>query len=234
MSAAFVRASAWRAAMDIAESEDIFERDPWRIPDKDGKYPVVKSRRVFVRYYEDPNLSLGRLPNFLYDKGYSEQGRPLEPSYGNTFIIVPIYDNRGREAHTYLEHIIRHYDRLDDYTYFLQGNPYAHSADLETDFSQQDDFRWITRQMFVCNGKGEPNHPGMPLDSFYRRIFEKDPPEKYEFASGAQFCVSKERILSRPLWFYVRAQQLEADPEFNMHYAWMMERLWHNMFFDEI
>ena len=34
--------------------------------------------------------------------------------------------NVGREAHTYVSHIIKHYDALDNITVFVQGNPFDH------------------------------------------------------------------------------------------------------------
>ena len=41
--------------------------------------------------------------------------------------------NIGREGETYLNHIIRKYENLDEYTIFTQGNPFAHNPDFLDD-----------------------------------------------------------------------------------------------------
>ena len=39
-----------------------------------------------------------------------------------------IIENKGREAHTYLTHIVENYHNLDDFTIFTQGNPFDHAS----------------------------------------------------------------------------------------------------------
>jgi len=38
--------------------------------------------------------------------------------------------NVGREQHTYFKYIYDNYDNLEDYTVFLQGNPFDHTRDI--------------------------------------------------------------------------------------------------------
>jgi hypothetical protein len=52
---------------------------------------------------------------------------PLNAPDGVTILRLP---NIGREADTYLTHIIDNYDNLGDITIFCQGNPFDHSPDM--------------------------------------------------------------------------------------------------------
>ena len=71
---------------------------------------------VISRYKEDLGWEES-YTNVVYNKGVS---------LPNT-ITLP---NVGREGHTYIYHILSNYENLDDYTVFLQGNPFYHSPDL--------------------------------------------------------------------------------------------------------
>ena len=55
---------------------------------------------------------------FLYNKG---------PDFVEGALVLP---NVGREGHTIFHYICENYDILDDYTVFLQGNPFDHSPDI--------------------------------------------------------------------------------------------------------
>jgi len=65
---------------------------------------------------------------FIYNKG--EKINSIE----NTSL-----PNIGREAHTYLTHIVNNYDNLDDILIFSQGNP-DHIKNLD-DFNLDDNFK---------------------------------------------------------------------------------------------
>jgi hypothetical protein len=57
----------------------------------------------------------------IYNKGI----KLIEEDYNEILM-----ENVGREGHTYYSHIVNNYDNLDDYTIFLQGNPFDHSPNL--------------------------------------------------------------------------------------------------------
>jgi hypothetical protein len=83
---------------------------------------------VIARHREDLRW-LKRVPRSMratvYNKGEDgQQGEPLP--------------NIGREAHTYLHHIVRHYDDLADVTVFCQGKPFDHVPDLHKTLRQLD------------------------------------------------------------------------------------------------
>ena len=82
--------------------------------------------------------------------------------------------NVGREAHTYLHHIVHNYDNLADYTCFLQGDPIPHihhsrSTDILDNIIKNVDafpsFFWISEAI----GKTIPTVPNMVLA--YKRMF---------------------------------------------------------------
>jgi hypothetical protein len=139
-------------------------------------------------------------------------------------------ENVGHEGHTYIKHIVDNYDELAKYTIFVQGNPFEHSPDLcgkidnITNVLESGnpfpDFYWLTRHMFRTDFeyKREPNCKLWPNIKYaYEKVFGSEPTmECLIFGGGAQFCVSKERIHERPLYFYKNILDIfEHVPEGN-------------------
>lgn len=89
---------------------------------------------VIARYNENLDwLKSIKIPYIIYNKGNE--------------IDLPNFklDNVGRESHTYIYHIIKNYDKLDDWTCFLQGDPMYHINFLINeksfyDFKKGDNF----------------------------------------------------------------------------------------------
>jgi hypothetical protein len=104
------------------------------------------------------------------------KGKPIEGDY--KLIRLP---NVGREGHTYYKHICDNYDNLDDYTVFLQGNPFDHSPDLVKDLSKyidaidnaelDVDFEFLSNQVTGCNLSGCRFHRRIPLIEVYEKLF---------------------------------------------------------------
>lgn len=119
--------------------------------------------------------------------------------------------NVGREGHTYFHYICENYECLDHYTAFLQGNPFDHSpdicrqlkellsdSDIVLDFSYFHTHRVSFNLLYGCYF-----HPGLPIGEVYRTLFHKEVVDRdISFCPGAQFIVSRERILKRPREFY--------------------------------
>lgn len=53
------------------------------------------------------------------------KGEKLDEGYNEHLL-----ENVGREGHTYYNYICENYDKLSDYTIFLQGHPFDHSPNL--------------------------------------------------------------------------------------------------------
>ena len=150
--------------------------------------------------------------------------------------------NVGREAHTYLHHIVENYDALPDLTIFAQGKPFDHAFDFHktlralaatpTDIS----FRWLGHiidtddengaRLFATWSKNNGNER-LDMNGFHRALFGMDGPAKYTFVLGAQFIASRELIQSRSLEFWRRALQISVGFPDAAH---CYERSWDKVF----
>jgi len=151
--------------------------------------------------------------------------------------------NVGREAHTYLHHLIERHDTLAELTVFVQGHPFDHAPDLHkvlrdlADGSfKVPDFHWLGfladtddcrgRRLFVPWSKN-PDRAQLPLDEFHQQIFGRPGPAFYRFFVGAQFIVARDTIFRRSLLFYERARNLAAMAPLAPH---CFERCWDRVF----
>lgn len=160
---------------------------------------------VVSRYCEDISWTFEfREHLVLYNKG-------LDTIEGS--IQLP---NVGREGHTYFTYICDNYDKLDDYTVFLQGNPFDHSPEICEYLRRFDpkkncvDFEYFNPVMFDYNLiHGCRYHYGLPISRVYEYLFDKPVADiNVEYGPGAQFIVSRERILKRPPEFYKKIVDL--------------------------
>lgn len=191
---------------------------------------------VIARYKEDinwlTNISQIELIDqiYIYNKFYTESDF-IEKHCRN--ISLP---NIGREAHTYLYHIVQNYNQLNDVTVFLQGDPFPHSMGLEKQLrSIPTECMSATLPLNKVETENEhhryryhDSHPhGLYLAYFMDILFDinLDRLQTMNVAYGAQFCVPKDIILSRPLDFYkyllkiVSRKTLSVEP-------YIFERLW--------
>jgi hypothetical protein len=139
--------------------------------------------------------------------------------------------NVGREAHTYLTHIINRYDSLADVTVFLQGDPHDHVRHLKQQLDEvptDPGFRELGHTPVVEDGAGNPSQPGIDSAGLYRALFRSHPPAFYPFHSGANFAVSRAAIRRRPLEFYQRALTAVLSSRSG---PWEIERVWPRIFF---
>jgi hypothetical protein len=154
-------------------------------------------------------------------------------------IVLP---NVGREGHTYFHYICENYDCLDDYTVFLQGNPFPHAHDvcsrlhsfLNKPLHYNMDFQYLNTEQVMCNIlHGCYWHPNLPIARVYETLFEKAATNRdITFNPGAQFIVSKERILKRPKAFYQKIVDM-LGYHFGPDEGYAIERLHPLIFGDE-
>ncbi len=127
-----------------------------------------------------------------------------------------LLDNVGREGHTYYKYIYDNYDNLDDFSIFLQGNPFDHSPNILNTLHKYIDnknkniyFEHISEWIIKCNLNGCKHHYGLPLVDVYEKVFgQRKENMDFIFGAGAQFIVSKEVILKRPKEFYLKIIEL--------------------------
>ncbi len=155
--------------------------------------------------------------------------------------------NIGREAHTYLTYIVRHYHRLPKIVIFLQGRIDDHVKDVYQDptkyLDQARKIGYSFKSPELYDNWDRIKHNGIFLEKlknfqmklapctfgeFWKTIFGFDHPKQIFMTYSACFGISRERILSHPLQFYRTCLSFvsdHADPETG-HY---FERLWYSI-----
>ncbi|WP_319541440.1 DUF3431 domain-containing protein [uncultured Pseudodesulfovibrio sp.] len=167
-------------------------------------------------------------------------------------------ENIGREAHTYIKHIISEYDRLADMNIFLQGDPFDHIDDrgratVKTLRKQLADivdkavpFKGLAWFKLKCDRLGQPHDLRKPENEgrwsgwgrdipvgevFERLFFETMPKQIIARAPTGNFCVTGRRIRTRPKAFYEHCLRLiECDPNDEKNTGHAIERLWQHIF----
>lgn len=147
--------------------------------------------------------------------------------------------NVGREAHTYLHHIIHRYNDMADNTLFTQGNPFQHRS--RADFFDN----------YVKNLKNKAFYPNpctcaIPqswkphlmnikvsdgnIGTWWNTVFDEPYPIKgLKVIWNAIFRIKREHVHNRPRAFYQKAfvtLRHHVNPE-EGHY---FERVWGNIF----
>lgn len=180
---------------------------------------MVQFKLVVAKYKEDVSW-LGDLPHVIYNKD------PNGPS--------PL-PNIGREAHTYLHHIVSNYDNLDEYTIFVQGNPFDHSPNLLRNIqnissaTEVPDFMYLSEHILPCSSHGEfyyPPNEKPSIHQFHTFLFGQTPARDFVFGAGAQFMVSKKLIQHIPRQTYEKLLE-ESSKDFT---PWCIERFWQQIF----
>ena len=171
----------------------------------------------WIRISSNPNIK-----EKIYNKGANDI---IEET-----ILLP---NIGREAQTWIFHILSNYNNLAEYTIFLQGDPFEHYKNTtkilldipnslnslvkieEGLYSFSD--RMLEDTLEFCHTNFV--YP----DKLYKRYFVGKAPNSYKFPNGAQYIVHKNNILSKSNSFY---NYIIKTCEWNDHGPWSIERIW--------
>lgn len=173
---------------------------------------------VVARYTENIEWTK-QFPNvFIYNKGKTK----LDDSCNEICL-----DNVGREGHTYYKYICDNYDNLPDYVVFLQGNPFDHSPNIihnlnafihNINNNALDDFIFLSETIYNNSLSHECNAYWQCKNIYqnWKRVFgESSVNDECIFGAGAQFIVSKNKILKRKKEFYeniVKMLEYTIDP----------------------
>ena len=132
--------------------------------------------------------------------------------------------NVGREAHTYLHHIVHRYDSLAPCTIFCQGHPSPHVQDYVTAFSKNyEGFKELGWWAVEDDCQGRPHHPGLPLEACCLAILGDPGPEMFQFRAGAIFAADDKTIRAHSLDFWKRALDYSVREPLA---PWCLERAW--------
>lgn len=220
------------------------------------KQPAPALELVVARYREDLSWlrELG-LPATVYNKGPELDLTLLPPDVA--LLALP---NLGREAHTFLTHILRRYETLPQHTAFLQGNPFAHLAPPEEAavtpaglrqkllelVAKNQPFAGLAWFRLRCDTLGRPHDLAdpakrgrwkgwgrdIPVAATFEALFGAPAPGEFlASAPTGNMLVRRERILARPPEFYRRALDLVlADADDAENTGHAFERLWQAVF----
>lgn len=171
------------------------------------------------------------------------------------FRVVEL-QNVGRESQTYIEHIIRGYersnpiskfpsettgDKSDKITVFLQGNPDDHcpmsllkkSLDLAIDkiTSKKSVFENIGTRSIEIKDSIPRYHMSIKndLQQTSKDLLGAELPRNFYFGAGALIAVSEKAIRRRPLEFYLKANAM-LNKHVNPVRGFCFERLWSLIF----
>lgn len=200
---------------------------------------------LVVAHYTEDLSWLRNIPKdvqiTVYDKSPDHPGGPA---------AIPL-PNVGREAHTYLHHILSRYDSLAEWTIFCQGKPFDHAYDFKktlrafTDGSwfansteQHTDphFYWLGHLIDTDDDQGHrlfrpwsKNDDGRGLDmrGFHRALFGTDGPNLYTFVLGAQFAIHRNLLRQKTVSFYEQALRVSTTFPDAAH---CYERSWDRVF----
>jgi hypothetical protein len=185
----------------------------------------MKTDVVVARYREDLAW-LGLLPPgprvWVYNKG------PLPPPTSTVGHVICL-PNTGREAETFLHHIVTNYEDLADTTVFLQGQPFDHDLsmdDLRGALDGAAGSRAVSGTSVVCDRFGLPHHR-LGIADLFGAIYRTQAPPTFRFSPGAQYTVRRED-LQRPgkaFWERVYGLCMQRD-----EFPWEVERLWPLLF----
>ncbi|RIV23700.1 DUF3431 domain-containing protein [Fibrisoma montanum] len=178
-----------------------------------ARFPI---ELVVARYHEPLNW-LRKVPKTVQITVYDKHERDPYPG------AVPL-PNVGREAHTYLHHLVTRYDSLAEWTVFCQGKPFDHAYDFHHQLrafaanpADIGSFRWLGHIIDTDDDQGErlfrqwsknDDQRGLDIRGFHRALFGSEGPGLYSFVLGAQFAVHRDVIRQRSVAFYERALEL--------------------------
>lgn len=209
-----------------------------------------KPHLVIARYNEDISWIDDRILEsfevFVYNKGSN-----LKFQYLNLINVIEI-KNVGREAHTYLHHIIENYNSLPEKIIFTQAHPDDHVfPDFKSeclDFSNSEDrFKYFSKNILEMEIlKDGVEEKGNLNGSFWRNKHSLDSccvtipksivsgieNKKWIFGTGAIFGTSRKDILENTKEFYTRCLNIltESKDPVTSPEAHAFERSWYLIF----
>lgn len=175
---------------------------------------------VIARYKEDIDWIANIKPHIgiqLYNKHY-------DSGYGS--VTLP---NVGKEANTYLKHIVNNYDDLAYMTYFVKGDPFKNSPKIIEEINGKLDWEF---DLFHCLCEQVETADKDRVGEFYEKLFGKKLIHNIHYGVGAQFLVKKEAIRLNPKEFYEELLEISSMPEYDTNE--LFECLWRHIFTKKI
>lgn len=209
-----------------------------------------KNHIVISRYNEEVSwvktLDQSKLNIFIYNKGDI-----IENQFSSGVSIIDL-QNIGREAHTYLYHILKNYENLPDKIIFTQAHPDDH---VTSDFTQrisrfidsESEFEYFSKDLLEMRLSGDFVEESGNLNGiFWHNKHTLESPcvtipssiipdiysREWVFGPGAIFGVSKNSIRKNSKEFYrgsIEILEKSTDPIYSIE-AHAFERSWYLIF----
>jgi hypothetical protein len=195
---------------------------------------TMPTLELVVAHYQEDLAWLRRVPDVfgvtVYDKGGDAPHALRLP-------------NVGREAHSYLHHLVTRYDSLADITVFCQGRPFDHVPDfrrrlkrLAAGGAMPPGFEWWgfvidwddeTGSRLFQNWSKNPERHTLDMDGFCRALWDQPATPPFVFFAGAHFAVTAAAAQARSREWYERAFAISSDFPDAAH---AFERCWDRIF----
>lgn len=200
---------------------------------------------VIARYNEDVAWAK-EVPHVVYNKG---------PTLDEIGISARTLPNVGKEAHTYLHHIVANWDRLAEVTLFTQAQIREYlPADIPINafFDEACDFcvPWLVKlRQWDDQGDLRFGSPSCPFReqidrgevrkapenfvAWFRAFFDADltAAPNLVYSPGAVFSVRRSLIHARGIEFFNRLLQCVSDARFAEE-CWFLEQSWLYVFYN--
>ena len=157
------------------------------------------------------------------------------------FVPQHVISNQGREASAYIKYIVENYDSLPEAVAFIHGHETSAHQKHERPGANVAKYGFVPVNNMHFGGEFADNKDGtIHLHSFWERLClgtvfkgqaqpEHRGPMVYEL--GAQFVVSRERILRNPKMLYEGwLHIMMSRPDFADEFAYILEAAWHVIF----
>jgi hypothetical protein len=118
--------------------------------------------------------------------------------------------------------------------------PFDHSPNIISNLNKfinnkelRTDFEFLSERILNSNLCGCPHHSGLPLIKTYEKLFHERTVNinmDFQFGAGAQFIVSKKKILQRPKEFYLKIVEM-LNKNINPIEGFVIERF-HKLIFN--
>ena len=199
---------------------------------------------VIARFEEDLRW-VRRIPPSvrvrIFNKGASPALPPDFTSCGE--VEITELPNVGREAHSYLTHLVERYGQTSPVTIFCQGHPFDHAPDFHERLRAvaegkevPDPFLWygflddsddpLGERLFVPWSKN-PDRRMLSTGLLYDELFGERSPDLFCFRGGAQFAVAARGVKRHPHEFYQKALECSVRVPDAAH---CFERMWDRIF----
>ena len=189
--------------------------------------------QIVVAHYNEDMTWLRPWQSSL--KIYTKGGKLHKVQRAFPNVQVETLPNVGRESHTYLTYIVRHYDDLPERVVFTQAKIGDHMnlGHFRACVESKDDVcgarinHYFKGSFKLAKWRGAQNDDsGMTLGDFFDRYVGGPRPGfmRHPWSMAAIFSASREAILSKPRLYYEELLSLVQTP--NPEVGHFLERMW--------